>query len=380
MSKTPRLLSQHFKEALRFVPVPFEALPGWGADSLDGVKEGLEGSAHFFEAGAKSWSKATPLSPDVLKGWQEALQARSRYDLTGPEGLRAYFEAHFQCYRLETPAQEPGLLTGYYHPHVAASRFQKPGFDVPLYKRPPELVIIEDGGLFSPKINGQRLAGMVKNGNLVPYFTRQEIEEGALLGRSLEIAWVKDPTDAFFMMIQGSGTLMFEEGPCLTLHYGGANGYPFTSLGRLLIERGVFTESNASAMAVKTWLQQNGDAARRLMWENKSYIFFEVSPGTHKPLGACGAPLVCTRSLACDPYALPLGAPLWVDASVPWQKDPYQRLMFAHDVGSAIKGEIRADLYCGQGDEAFLKAGSLKHPGTLYLLWPKSLSGDVYGA
>ncbi|MBA4750289.1 MAG: MltA domain-containing protein [Alphaproteobacteria bacterium] len=380
MSETLRFLSQYFKETLRFFLVPFEELPGWGADPFDGVKEGLESSAHFFETGAKSWSKAAPLSCELLKGWQEVFDAKSNYDLTSPLGLRSYLEAHFQCYRLETPDQKPGLLTGYYHPHVAASRIQKPGYEVPLYRRPPELVIIEDGGLFSPKIQGQRFAGMVKNGNLVPYFTRQEIEEGALAGRGLEIAWVKDPTDAFFMMIQGSGTLMFDDSPYLTLHYGGANGYPFTSLGRLLIERGVFTQNDASAMAVKAWLQKNGDAARRLMWENKSYIFFEPSPATHKPLGACGVPLACTRSLACDPYALPLGAPVWVDTSVPWQEEPYQRLMFAHDVGSAIKGEIRADLYCGQGDEAFLKAGSLKHPGTLYLLWPRALSGDVYGA
>lgn len=362
------------QEGLFLKPLNWSSLPGWQESSFQDAKKALENSRLFFQKGAHSWANATALSNLEIEGWTKAFDQSDTYDLTTDEGFRAYFETTFQPYQLIIDTHETGLFTGYYHPHVEASRVPTPQHTVPIYKRPPELVMIEDLGLFMKAHSGQRLAGVVKDGALVPYFTRAQINAGALQDRGLEIAWASDIVDVFFMMVQGSGTLVFDDNTTLTVHYAAANGHPYTSLGKELIAQNAFPLHKASAQSVRDWLKTHPDQATEIMERNKSYIFFAPSLENNRPCGALGSPLTPLRSLACDPHNVPLGAPLWINTNVPWQNTPWQQLLFAQDVGSAIKGGIRGDLYCGPGQKGADLASALNHQGNLYILWPKTLT------
>ena len=362
------------QEGLFFKSLAWNALPGWQDASFEDAHDALTCSRLFFKKGAQSWANAHAPSSLEAQGWLNAFDQAIAHDLKTNEGFRTYLEATFQPYQLVMAGDDMGLFTGYYHPHVEASRVPTPEHTVPIYKRPPELVMIEDAGLFMPTLAGQRLAGVVKDGALVPYFTRAQINAGALRDRELEIAWAHDVVDVFFMMVQGSGTLLFEDNTTLTLHYAGANGHPYTSLGKELIAQNAFDAHNASAQSVRDWLKTHTAQALEMMERNKSYIFFAPSPQNNRPYGALGSVLTPMRSLACDPHNVPLGAPLWISTSVPWQDSPWQQLLFAQDVGSAIKGGIRGDLYCGPGQRGAALASALNHQGNLFILWPKTLA------
>lgn len=258
---------------------------------------------------------------------------------------RTFFETFFRPV-LITDGNDP-LFTGYYEPELIGSRRRSERFRYPLY-RPPS-------GLSEKQ----------------PWLTREEIEtSGVLENRGLEIAWLADPVDKFFLQIQGSGRVRLDEGGSLRVGYGGKNGHPYRSIGIELVRRGIFEEHQVSAQTIRQWVARNPGPGLRLLWHNPSYVFFrEVSrvPPEKGPLGAMNRSITPGRSVAIDPDFVPLGAPVWLekDGSV-----PMRRLMIAQDTGSAIKGAQRADIFFGTGDEAGDIAGRVRDPGRMVVLLP----------
>lgn len=258
---------------------------------------------------------------------------------------RAFFELLFHPVLIEDGA--PGLFTAYFEPELSGSLTKSARFAHPVYAMPPEAKETQ------------------------PWLPRQElIESGVLEGRDLEIAWVDDPVELFFLQIQGSGRIRLPDGRAIRVGYGGANGQTYRSIGKELIARGAMQLHEASAESIKTWVRENGDAGKELLYHNPSYVFFrEVShvPADLGPLGAMNRSITTLRSIAIDPAHVPLGAPVWIEKA---GRDPINRLMIAQDTGSAIKGSQRADIFFGTGDEAGRLAGQIKDPGRLVVLLP----------
>lgn len=262
-----------------------------------------------------------------------------------------------------------GLNTGYFEPELAGSRDRGPGFAVPFYRRPPDLSEI-DLGDFTPDLAGKKLRGRVAGGRFVPYYDRAAIEDGALAGRGLELAWAADPYEAFFLEIQGSGRLRLPDGSVMRIGYAGQNGRGYTAIGKLLRDRGVFRPGEATMDSIIGWMRAHPDDGRALMRENRSYVFFrelKTAPDLG-PDGAMGVPLTPEVSVAADPKTLPLGSPVWLDTVVGGQ--PFRRMMVAQDTGGAIKGPNRLDIFWGAGDRARSIAGSLTSTGTATVLLP----------
>lgn len=258
---------------------------------------------------------------------------------------RAFFELFFRPVLIEDGT--PGLFTGYYEPELQGSRVRTGSFRFPLYRRPPEVR------------SGER------------WYSRAEIENGGYLeGRGLEIAWLSDPVEKFFLQIQGSGRIRLTDGTAIRVGYGGRNGHDYRSVGTELVRRGIFERHQVSAPVIRRWVRNNPVEGRALLQHNPSYIFFrEVTevPPDRGPLGAMNRSVTEMRSLAVDPDYVPLGAPVWIETA---GRERLNRLMIAQDTGSAIKGAQRADIFVGTGQAAGRKAGRIRDPGRMVVLLP----------
>ncbi len=290
------------------------------------------------------------------------------------ETARAFFEDRFVAHRIAAP----GFVTGYYEPEVAASRAATRRFTVPLLSRPPDLVDVTDENRPAGSDPEIRFARKTANG-IVPFFDRAAIEEGALASRGLEIAFVEDPVDAFFIHVQGSARLRLADGETVRIAFAGKSGHPYTSIGRLAVERGLLKREHADKDGLEAWLKQNPEAARALMRENRSYIFFRETALAEAdgPLGAAGVPLTALRSLAVDRTLHTFHTPVFVDASGltdPERKEPFRRLMIAQDTGSAIVGPARGDIFFGSGAAAGSRAGRVRHEAAMIVLAPKAVA------
>ncbi len=272
-------------------------------------------------------------------------------------------------------AASDGFVTGYYEPEISGSRHRTAQCTVPVYGRPPDLVSTiqeTERASFNDRVTGFR---HTPDGT-VPYYTRAEIEAGALADRGLERLYVEDAIEFYFMQVQGSGVVRLADGGRLRLAYAGKNGHPYASIARLLIARGALAPDAIDMDTVKAWLRADPDRARALMQENRSYVFFremDWSEDTSGPIGAQGVPLSPGRSLAIDPAYQALGTPVFVCAPdlKPERNRPFRRLMIAQDVGSAIAGPQRGDIFFGTGEAAGAIAGRTRHEAQLFVLLPK---------
>ena len=258
---------------------------------------------------------------------------------------RSFFEVFFRPVLIEDGL--PGLFTGYFEPELSGSLERTATHKWPIYRKPPEVS------------QGQR------------WFSRAEIEEqGLLANRSLEIAWIDDPVDVFFLQIQGSGRVLLPDGSKIRVGYGGRNGHEYRSVGNEMVRRGLFQSHQVSAATIRNWVRQNPKEGADLLRHNPSYIFFrEVTevPSSEGPLGAMNRSVTAMRSIAVDPEYVPLGAPVWIETR---GETPLRRLMIAQDTGSAIKGAQRADIFFGSGTEAGRSAGRVRDPGRMIVLLP----------
>jgi len=295
---------------------------------------------------------------------------------------RRFFERYFTPVTVQPGGRPSGIFTGYFEPDVEGSLHKSAEYPWPVLARPADLVRFTKA---EEKALGLRYGRRI-NGRPVPYFTRKEIENGALDGRGLEIVWLKSIVERFFMHIQGSGRVILKEGGALRLTYGGKSGHPFTGIGRKMLERGLITRGQLSMQGIRKWLEAHPKQAREIMWLNKSYVFFRATKLPDPRLGAFGAQgvqLAPLTSLAVDYRFWPYGAPVWLDTRVPGVHGkgfiPFRRLMLAQDTGSAIRGAVRGDIYFGFGREAGARAGRMNAQGRMIVLLPNRLARRLTG-
>ncbi len=373
-------------EPLRIADAALEPT-GW--DELDGWSRDDHASAFAtFQASCRPMLRSR--SANDVRPVRAALQrvcARAvKVGLLGREQARQFFEANFLPIRIRKLGDAAGFLTGYYEPIVDGSRFPTREFTVPLYRRPPDLLAAgatQPGGPFP---NNGRAFRRTLSGELVPYYDRGEIEDGALDGRHLEICWVRSATDALFIQIQGSARVRLEDGTMLRINYDAHNGYPYVPVGRVLIERNIIPREEMSMQRIREWMQAHPEEAKEVRRQNRSMVFFRIVGLTEdgEALGAQGIPLSAGRSIAIDKALHVYGTPFFIEADLPLSGGranvPFRRTMIAQDTGSAIVGPARADLYFGAGEEAGQAAGRVRQPGRFALLVPRDLDPVMAGA
>ncbi len=362
---------------MALAPVSFTDLPGWAQDD----------SAAALAAFARSCARLAVMPADQLLGGEglaetrggraenwRALCEQARHLPSGDQGAaRHFFENGFQPYLVSEANTAEALYTGYYEPTLRGARSPGGAFQTPLLGRPLDLVTA-DLGDFTADLKGRHIAGRVANGRLVPYPTRAEIDAGALASQRLAILWVSSPIDAFFLQIQGAGRINLPDGTLVRVAYAGQNGRPYVPIGRVLAARGEITADQISEQTIRAWLIAHPKEAQAVMEENPDYVFFRELrdyPADLGPPGTLGAPLTPERSLAVDRQFIPLGAPVFIATTDPANHAPLARLMIAQDLGGAITGPLRADIFFGWGKDAAERAGRMNAHGAEYLLLPR---------
>ncbi|MDA7427674.1 MltA domain-containing protein [Primorskyibacter aestuariivivens] len=309
---------------LTYKILSFDQLDGWETDDHDAALSVFRNTC--MDIDGVDWKSLCAMANDMSDG-------------------KAFFELMFRPVLIEDG--KPALFTGYFEPELDGSRYPSSRYKYPVYRLPREA-------------RANR-----------PWLTRRDIlTSGVMDGRGLEIAWVDDPVELFFLQVQGSGRIRLPDGSMIRVGYGGKNGHEYKSLGRELVRRGIYQPHQVSAQVIKNWVRRNPLAGEELLYHNPSYVFFrEVThvPAEKGPLGAMNRSITDLRSIAVDPGIVRLGSPVWIEKD---GAEPMNRLMIAQDTGSAIKGAQRADIFFGTGDAAGQAAGKLRDPGRLLVLMP----------
>jgi membrane-bound lytic murein transglycosylase A len=364
--------------ALQLEAISFVELEGWEQDDPSAALDAFRRSCAKLATQPDTLPMASDPAIAPLAGtpaaWLGACGAAA--EPASPDGVRTFFEDWFQPYLVTDRGQPHGLFTGYYEPLLYGSRHFGGVYTVPLYRAPDDLIRV-DLGRFKPELAGQAITGRVDGQQFVPYFARAEIDAGALEGRELELVWVDDPIDRFFLQIQGSGQIQLDDGARIRVGYAGQNGHQYHAIGRDLVALGAMTIEEVSLQSIREWLIAHPEQADAIMARNGSYVFFRERPEldpAEGPIGAQGVPLTAGRSLAVDPRYIPLGAPVWLETSVPWPEGDgaLRRLMVAQDSGGAIKGPVRGDVFWGTGARAEAIAGRMRGQGRYAVLLPKA--------
>ena len=350
-------------------PVRFETLAGWAEDNH-------AAALAAFRAGCATGDSTAPASDDVAEAQKiraELCRRASAIPDDDRGAARAFFESRFVPMRVEAA----GFVTGYFEPEIAGARHRGGRFQVPLYAAPADLVRIDETTRPGALAPGLQYARRTKNG-LVEHPDRAAIDKGALKDRGLEIVWIEDPVDAFFIHIQGSARIRLADGSLMRVAYAAKSGHPYTPIGRLLVERGAIALEDMSMERLRDWLRDNPGEAATLMQANRSYIFFRevgIADPMAGPIGAAGVSLTPGRSIAIDPAFHAYGSPIFVTADLPADTvaagQPFRRLMIAQDTGSAIRGPARGDLFLGSGEAAGLRAGRIRHAADFVRLVPR---------
>ncbi|AOY92638.1 murein transglycosylase [Cupriavidus sp. USMAA2-4] len=317
----------------RLQAVDWNDVAGWQQDDVRAAWPALQESCQVLKKRAD---------------WNRACSAGLMVDAGDLGAMRSYFETYFQPYRVVNgDGSDSGLITGYYEPILHGSRTRQGPYQVALYRKPPQW-----------------------NGRALP--ARAELLQNPGL-RGQELAWVDDPVEAAFLQIQGSGRIRLADGTLMRVGYGGTNDHPFRSFGKWLLDRGEITPAQATMQGIKAWARANPGRVDEMLNVNPRFVFFrELAPTNEGPVGALGVPLTAERSIAVDPATIPLGVPVFLSTTRPLSSEPIQRLMFAQDTGTAIKGGVRADFFWGAGDAAGETAGRMKQAGRMWVLMPRS--------
>jgi membrane-bound lytic murein transglycosylase A len=353
----------------------FHELANWEADGTLAAFEVFKGGAGAFVGGVAPLRQARRPSAALVATGKAALSAKPRNDAEA----RTFFEAHFLPFEIfpDASSNEPEkpFFTGYFEPATEGSLARGGRFQAPILARPADLVTLPRGerldGCDLLLTSARRAAR-----RLLPFPDRAAIEAGALAGQGLELVWLEDSVEVFIIQVQGSAQVTLTDGRRIRLRYAGRNGWPYTSIGRLLIEEGAIAADEMSLEALTEWLRANPEKAEAVMRRNRSYVFFAIGDALGEdegPIGGAGLALTAGRSIAIDRDAWSYGLPFWVDVERPlpdgvWGR--WQRLMIAQDTGTAIVGTGRVDLYVGSGLKAGMLAGRQRHHGRLFVLSP----------
>jgi membrane-bound lytic murein transglycosylase A len=355
-------------------PLGWAALDGWAVDDHVASFSAFLKSCTPFLA-SREPREGRPIHAAL---WHVCRRAAPLRPTTAAEA-QAFFEENFLPVSIARIGDQKGLLTGYFEPVVDGSRFPNPEFYTPLYRRPRDLLV--DGRPVGSKGDVPNRATINRRnpkGELVPYFDRADIENGALDGQKLEICWLKDPFDAFSIQIQGSARVRLEDGTMLRVNYDGHNGHRYAAIGRILMEQYGVPPEQMSMERIRQWMLANPEQAAKVRQANPSFVFFRITglSDQREPVGAQGVPLSPGRSIAVDKLHV-YGTPFFIQADLPIDSDKpvtkFRRLMIAQDTGSAINGPARADLYWGAGDTAGRIAGRIRQQGQFVMLLPREL-------
>ena len=337
----------------------WSALPGWNRENPQDAWQGFLKSC-------------TQLRAQIA--WQPVCNLALSVPANPSAGsLTKFFEENFVPYHVFNPdGSDTGMVTGYYEPLLYGSRTPTARYRYPLYKVPDDLIVVELSDVY-PELKNKRLRGRLEGNRIVPYLDRGGIDNpyGQPL-KNNELVWVEDSIESFFLHIQGSGRVQFEDGATMRVGYADQNGHPFRSLGRALIDKGELTLGQTSMQGIKNWARANPQKIAEFLNGNPSYVFFKELPSDLTgPIGTLGVPLTAERSIAVDSRVIPLGSPVYLATTYPSSKKPLNRLMLAQDTGGAINGAVRADFFWGFGDSAGKQAGTMKQSGQMWVLLPK---------
>ncbi len=367
----------------QYEPVDWSDLDGWDNDDHAAAFATFLASCRTLGAKQRPGHELAPI-PAALKDICERAKAAIPLD---EAGAKQFFEDNFRPLRINKLGDTDGFLTGYYEPIIAGSRVPTGEFTAPLYRRPPNLVVsgrrrfgpdaFPSKGVFVGRRLGRR--------KIVPYYTRAEIEDGALDGWDLEICYLQDQVDVLFAQIQGSARIRLEDGTILRVNYDSHNGWPYTPVGRVLVDQKILTKDQVSMQSIRDWMEANPDLAKDVRRQNKSYVFFRITDlaTEDEAVGGEGVQLVPGRSIAIDRALHAYGTPFFIEADLPIASakaaTKFDRLVIAQDTGSAIVGPARADIYFGAGDEAARIAGRIKNVGDFVMLLPCELDPVTAG-
>jgi membrane-bound lytic murein transglycosylase A len=361
----------------QYEPVQWSDLDGWTIDDHATAFATFLTSCKAIGTKSRPGRDTTTITVPILRDICQRARAAIPLD---EDGARKFFEDNFRPLRITKLGDTEGFLTGYYEPIIDGSRVPTAEFTAPLYRRPPNLVVSgrrKLGDNFPSK--GVTVGRRVGRRKIVPFYDRGEIEAGALDGWHLEICYLRDQMDVLFAQIQGSARIRLEDGTILRVNYDSHNGWPYTPVGRVLIDRKLVPKEEMSMQRIREWMLANPDQAQELRRQNKSYVFFRITDLSEQDeaVGGEGVPLMAGRSIAVDRSLHAYGTPFFIEADLPIanSKTPvkFHRLVIAQDTGSAIVGPARADIYFGAGDEAAQMAGRIRNPGTFVMLVPRVL-------
>jgi membrane-bound lytic murein transglycosylase A len=365
----------------QYAPLAWSDVAGWNDDNHLQAYRAFRASCRPISA-----QHSLPADPKALGiSLRDPCRAARATDISDGPKARAFFEAHFLPLRISRLGEDDGFVTGYYEPVIDGSRTRTDVYTVPVYRRPSNLFVRGFSQSSASLPNKGEVFRKIGRRKLVPYYDRAEIEDGAIAGRGLEICWLKSQTYLLFTQIQGSARVHLEDGSTVRINYDAHNGYPYTAVGRILIDRGIIPKEQMSMQKIREWLEQNPDGAKELRRQNRSYVFFREVQLADKDeaVGAQGVPLTPGRSIAVDKALHVYGTPFFIAGELPIEseqsKTPFHRLMIAQDTGSAIVGPARADLYFGAGAEAGRVSGRLRHNMRFVILVPKGLDPVARG-
>ncbi|MEX0346292.1 MAG: murein transglycosylase A [Rhizobiaceae bacterium] len=360
----------------QFEACGYEELPGWSNDNhalaLTAFQRcGAHAAVKPYRTGSLGVESAA---------FAKAFSAALHSNLSDGASARQFFEAYFLPFWVRPTDRERGFVTGYYEPIVHASHSRTERFCYPVYRRPADLISIDDSNRpegFDPYLAFARQTG---NG-LEAYFDRSAIEQGALQDQGLEIAWLADRVDLFFIHVQGAARLRFEDGSEKRITYAAKSGHRFSGPGGILADLGEIPRQQVTMQSIRKWFDANPDRIDEILWQNRSFIFFReaaVDDPSLGPVAAAKVPLTPGRSMAVDRLLHTFATPFFVHAGTLTHVDgaPFSRLMIAQDTGSAITGPARGDLFVGSGQSAGEIAGIIKHDADFFALLPRQLVMD----
>jgi len=344
-----------------YEPASWSALPGWNQDEMKDA----------WPAFVQSCTAA-----GHRKRWQAVCDAARNTDPATSQQVRAFFERYFEPFAIAkqvgSQADGVGLITGYFEPVLDGTRTASRQFNTPLYAPPPDLLTVDLGSEY-PELKGKPIRARLEGRRVVPYYSRADLERDPAL-KDDAIVWVNDALSAFLLEVQGSGRVQLSTGETIRLHYADQNGYPYRSIGQYLVDHGELKRGEATLPAIRAWALAHPARVPELLDADPSVVFFDEEPLGNPalgPKGALGVPLTPDRSVAVDPSAIPLGAPVFLATTFPDSSIALNRLVFAQDTGGAIRGSVRADYFWGIGEQAGSQAGEMRQPGRMWLIWPK---------
>jgi membrane-bound lytic murein transglycosylase A len=366
----------------QYAPVAWAEIPGWNDDDHLAAYKAFRTSCQSIAA-----QPSLPADPKALGGsLRDPCRAAKSAAISDAAKAKAFFEENFLPLRISRLGEGEGFVTGYYEPVIDGSRTRTDVYTVPVYRRSSNLFVRGKKQSDSGLPNKGEVFRKIGRRKLVPYYDRAQIEDGAIAGRGLEICWLKNQTDLLFTQIQGSARVRLEDGSTIRINYDAHNGYPYTAVGRVLIDRGIIPREQMSMQRIREWMDQNPDGANEVRRQNRSYVFFREVQLSDKDeaVGAQGVPLTPGRSIAVDKALHVYGTLFFIEGELPIEsaqsKTPFRRLMVAQDTGSAIVGPARADIYFGAGADAGRVSGRLRNNARFIILVPKSLDPVARGS